>query len=426
MPRALSDPSVGRVVTNGFSFPKGSYPVEALTPKPGYSIFFEPADGDDKSGEWEEWPDRYVFDIVISAERVPSLCRSLFALLPSRIYPILDVLGHDAYREIDPYISYDLLGFDRFLASVRAFREYLFDDGLVGFGAMTDDPFFYIFVDEHKIITVRAAVFLKERVERILHAFDLEAIAEPAGADSAAHEHRGVLITPGDRPEVLSSEEIVEFLRDDWRLVLNVDPDENVDDEGNPLGTTPWIALVRFDPPVESEAEEDGAESEGDSEDSTDAEGAEDETESPEANGVRETVSGSRRRPGSGSDTAGSNPGTDPVRPNSGANSGANAGAGGSAGTGAESAVGESPDEVQSPKYAEIVLSADNLREAEDLALDAADDLLRQAEETELEPMIVSVYRLTGEDLADVLGRRSPEPVPDDLSPSRVFHTQWL
>lgn len=419
MPRALSDPAVGRVVTNGFSFPKGSYPVEALTPKPGYSIFFEPADGDDKSGEWEEWPDRYVFDIVISAERVPSLCRSLFALLPSRIYPILDVLGHDAYREIDPYISYDLLGFDRFLASVRAFREYLFDDGLVGFGAMTDDPFFYIFVDEHKIITVRAAVFLKERVERILHAFDLEAIAEPAGADSAAHEHRGVLITPGDRPEVLSSEEIVEFLRDDWRLVLNVDPDENVDDEGNPLGTTPWIALVRFDPTVESDAEEDGADSEGDSEDSSDPEGSGDGSESPEADGVGEAASEGRRRSGGAAGSAAPNPATGPGRSSAGVNAGA-------PGTGAESGAGEVADEVQSPKYAEIVLSADNLREAEDLALDAADDLLRQAEETELEPMIVSVYRLTGEDLADVLGRRSPEPVPDDLSPSRVFHTQWL
>lgn len=420
MPRALSDPAVGRVVTSGFAFPKGSYPVEALTPRPGYSIFFEPADGDDKSGEWEEWPDRYVFDIVISAERVPSLCRSLFALLPSRIYPILDVLGHDAYREIDPYISYDLLGFDRFLASVRAFREYLFDDGLVGFGAMTDDPFFYIFVDEHKIITVRAAVFLKERVERILHAFDLEAIAEPAGADSAAHEHRGVLITPGDRPEVLSSEEIVEFLRDDWRLVLNVDPDENVDDDGNPLGTTPWIALVRFDPPVEPETDEEVPDSETASDDGAGPETSSDAMRPGDADDGEEDAAGIRAR-STRSDAdrpraaakartgvagpAASDPSTDPIQ--------AGAGDAGS-------------DDSQSPKYAEIVLSADNLREAEDLALDAADDLLRQAEESELEPMIVSVYRLTGEDLADVLGRRSPDPVPDDLSPSRVFHTQWL
>lgn len=45
-------------------------------------------------------------------------------------------------------------------------------------------------------------------------------MAEPAGADSAAHEHRGVLDTPKDRPELLNHDEILERLRDEWRLLL--------------------------------------------------------------------------------------------------------------------------------------------------------------------------------------------------------------
>lgn len=240
-----ADPSIQRVTSGNFQFPLGAYPVEPLTPRPGFSMHFEPADGDDESGEWEEWPDRYVYDVVISAERVEPLCRMLFSVFPGRVYPILDVLGHDHYREIDPYISYDLVGLDRFTDAVRRFRDFLLEDGMCGFGAMSEEPFFYIFIDEHKIITLRCEPGLKEKVEKILSAFDLEQVEEPAGADAAAHEHRGVLMVPSDKPDLLSQEEIVERLKDEWSLLLNVDPDTNMDDEGRDLGVTPWRVIVR-------------------------------------------------------------------------------------------------------------------------------------------------------------------------------------
>jgi hypothetical protein len=242
---AKADPSIQRVVSGTFQFPLGAYPVEPLTPKAGFSVHFEPADGDDSEGEWEEWPDRYVYDVVISAERVEPLCRLLFSLLQPRVYPILDVLGHDAYREIDPYISYDLVGQDRFTDAVRRYRDFLFEDGMCGFGAMSEEPFFYIFIDEHKIITLRCEPSIKDKVEKILAAFDLEAVEEPAGADAAAHEHRGVLSAPADKPDLLSQEEIVERLKEDWQLLLNVDPDTNVDDEGKEVGKTPWRVIIR-------------------------------------------------------------------------------------------------------------------------------------------------------------------------------------
>src|SRR5690606_14644378 len=40
-------------------------------------------------------------------------------------------------------------------------------------------------------------------------------------------------------------EEILEELRDQWQLMLNVDPESNVDDEGNELGITHWRLLAR-------------------------------------------------------------------------------------------------------------------------------------------------------------------------------------
>lgn len=239
-----ADPSIERLTVGTFRFPLGAYPVEPMTPKAGYSVHFEPSDGGAEE-DWEEWPDRYIFDAVISAERVEALCRTLFALFPGRVYPILDVMGNDAYREIDPYISYELVGLDRFTDAIRQFRDFLFEDGMCGFGAMTEEPFFYVFVDEHKIVTIRCEPAMKEKVEKILHAFDLEAIESPAGADSAAHEHRSVLATPADQPQLLGPEEIVEHLRDDWQLVLNIDPETNLDDSGRELGVTLWRAVVR-------------------------------------------------------------------------------------------------------------------------------------------------------------------------------------
>lgn len=253
MPRCQVDAKIERVVVDGFHFPLGVYPVETMTPKQGYSMDFEPADGGGESGgsdeaddHWEEWPDRYMFDVVISSDRLEALVRALLWIMPGRVYPILDILGQDAYREVDPYVAYELVGQERFIDAIRRYKAMFYEDGLCGFGAMVDEPhFFYFFVDEHKIVTIRAETVLQEKIEKILAAFDLEQMDSPAGADAAAHEHRGVLEHPDDRPDLLTMDEIVEALRDEWRLSLNIDPDTNVDDEGHALGLTFWRTLIR-------------------------------------------------------------------------------------------------------------------------------------------------------------------------------------
>jgi hypothetical protein len=189
-----------------------------------------------------------VYDIVVSAARLPALLRTLLSLMPGRVYPILDVLGQDSYREVDPYIAYQPVGIERLIDGMRRFGAFLFEDGLCGFGAISEEPFYYVFVDEHKIVTVRAEASLKERVERALASFDLAQIEEPAGVDAVAHEHRGVLSAPEDNAQLLTAEEVVERLIDAWRLTLNIDIDSNLDDDNRPLGMTLWRCLVRSVP----------------------------------------------------------------------------------------------------------------------------------------------------------------------------------
>ncbi|MCA9279451.1 MAG: hypothetical protein H6815_01530 [Phycisphaeraceae bacterium] len=237
------DSSLKRIQVDGFSFPLGVYPLESMVPTPGYTVEFEPADTD--SDEWDEWPDRYLFDINISANRLGALLRLLLTLAPGRVFPILDVLGVDAYREVDPYLAYELIGIEHVIDALRRFETFLLEDGLVGFGVMSENPFMYLFLDEHKILTLRVEVHLREQVEAMLAAFELMPVEELASVDSSTHEHTSVLIAPEDRPDLLSPEEIVEYLRDHWLLTLNVDPESNVDDEGNDLGFTAWRCLVR-------------------------------------------------------------------------------------------------------------------------------------------------------------------------------------
>jgi hypothetical protein len=327
-----------------------------------------------------------VYDILVPAGRVEPLCRTLFSLLPGRIFPILDFLGQDEWREVDPYVSYDLLGMDRFMESLRRFRGFFYEDGLVGFGAMSEEPFLYVFVDEHKVVTVRVEADLKERVEKVLAAFDLEPIEELLSADSVTHEHRSVLEAADDRPDLLTADEIVEVLRDEWRLVLNIDPETNVDEEGKDLGATGWRCILRFDPPspqaVATQGEKEEAEAE-EGEGEAKAEGEEKEEK-------EETASG-----GSGE------------------------------GGGKTDAVGEDPVS----RYAEIFLVADSFHAATDLALEALEGLLDAGgieidPETTPEPVMVVADRWNTDDFIAAVEKATGQK--PDMTETKIAHANWL
>lgn len=388
MPRSKSDSSLSRHQIDAFKFPLGVYPVEELAPKPGYTLDFEAGDGEESEGDWEEWPDRYVFDAVLSAERVPALVRTLLCLMPNKVYPILDILGHDAFREIDPYVSYELVGLDRIVEAIRQVPDFFFEDGLAGFGAMSQEPFIYFFVDEHKIVTIRAEAPLREKIEKLLAAFDLEHREDAAGVDAAAHEHRTILVAPESEPNLMSFDEIVEQLHDDWRLVLNIDPETNVDEEGKELGVCGWWCRVRVslpqnakDSPRDSSATEDSPES-----------GL---THRRPARALPPALSGSSK---ADSDAQGSF--DEDAKP-----------------------------PAWEPRYIEVLLTAENLREAEDTAVESALKLAGPDADAEGLPPPVAVFtdRLTPEQLEESLAKVGKKKIPKGpMVPGRVLSARWL
>jgi hypothetical protein len=357
------DTSIVRHEVEGFKFPLGVYPVEDMKPKPGYTLDFEPADGGDESGDWEEWPDRYVFDAVLSAERVPGLVRLLLGMMPAKVYPILDILGHDAFREIDPYVSWDLVGTDRIMEAIRQVPGFFYEDGLCGFGAMSEEPFLYFFVDEHKIVTIRAESVLRDKIERLMTAFGLTQTEEAAGVDSAAHEHRSVLVTPKEDPISMSFDEIVEQLRDDWRLVLNIDPETNVDDDGKDLGRTTWWCRVRV--AVGAAASE---------EEPVKKKPATAAWESPEEDGAAE----------------------------------------------------EEDEGEWATRYAEVVLSATCLREAEEMAAEAAERLAGVEDSDAPPPFVVFADRMTEDQASEYLGRSGKKKGKGGEDSGGILSVKWV
>ncbi|MEK6700635.1 MAG: hypothetical protein AABZ53_00070 [Planctomycetota bacterium] len=390
MPRSKSDSSLTRHEIDAFKFPLGVYPVEELAPKPGYTLDFEAGDGDESDGDWEEWPDRYVFDAVLSAERVPALVRTILALMPNKVYPILDILGHDAFREIDPYVSYELVGLDRLVEAIRQVPDFFFEDGLCGFGAMSQEPFIYFFVDEHKIVTIRAEAPLREKIEKVLAAFDLEHREDAAGVDAAAHEHRTILVAPDTEAHLMSFDEIVEQLHDDWRLVLNIDPETNVDEEGKELGVCAWWCRVRVSLPQNAkDSPHDPAGS----------------TDSPESGPP------SHRRP------------TRALPP------AAHDGPKGEEVEKEESQDDDPPPPPWEPRYIEVLLTAENLREAEDTAVESALKLAGPEADVEGLPPPVAVFtdRLTPEQLEESLTKVGKKKIPKGpMVPGRVLSARWL
>lgn len=227
---------------SGFQLPLGLEPTEAIAPREGYTV--ESIPGDDDA------PETVRYSVACSFEKVAPLLRDLFELLPDEVYPVVESISNDAYRPLDIFSARATIEFDDFLEVWNEYEQVILEDGAVGAGAQSDEPYMEVFLDAWKVITVQVPEEMRDEVERLLAVHEVEQV-EHTWPPEVAERHdppllvREILLVDSeDSPDL---DEIIFQLREAWELELEVDPEDNVDDKGRRLGRTLWrvIAVVR-------------------------------------------------------------------------------------------------------------------------------------------------------------------------------------
>jgi len=233
---------IQRVVIDGFALPLGFVPgdMDKLpVPTPGYTLDYVVGEDDD--------PDTYSFYVVTSHEQLARLTERVFELLPEEVHGIVEIGSRDAYRSLDVYLADEPIRVEEFLDGWHRFESFLLEDGSIGSGANSEEPFVEVFLDQWKGLAIHVPVLMRETVEAILGTFELGEVAQtwPALDEETANEALRVRPVLSEDDEYSPGvDEMLLQLREAWRLQLNIDRDTNLDDSGREIGLTLWHAMV--------------------------------------------------------------------------------------------------------------------------------------------------------------------------------------
>ncbi len=231
-----------RGVINGFELPLGLVASGVAPPTEGYTL-------DYTTGEGEE-PDTYSFHVVVSHERLAAVIDRVFDLLPDEeVWGIVEIGSRDAYRSVDVFMAAEPITLGEFREGWRQYEPFLLEDGSIGAGANSEEPFVEVFVDQWKGLWIHTPLSMRDQIEEMLTDFGLIEVSqtwpEPSDGEadaSEALEMRSVLAIEDEfSPDV---EELLLQLRHVWGLELNVDPNSNIDEGGRSLGSTLWHAMI--------------------------------------------------------------------------------------------------------------------------------------------------------------------------------------
>jgi hypothetical protein len=128
-----------------FEFPLGIELVEGenFRQREGYEVTYLKDD---------EQP-RYQFLIVVSVDEVPDLVRRLAVLLPSRVRLVLEIPGRmQGDRDVCEVYMSDEVPRGEFLKAFAAHDLLFSHDGMVGFGALSEETGEELFIDDHKML----------------------------------------------------------------------------------------------------------------------------------------------------------------------------------------------------------------------------------------------------------------------------------
>ncbi|MBL9141000.1 MAG: hypothetical protein JNK53_03955, partial [Phycisphaerae bacterium] len=224
---------------SGFQLPLGLEPTEAIAPRQGFTVEF--VEGEDEA------PDTFRYAIACTFEKIAPLIRDLFELLPDEVYPLVEASSKDAYRAVDVFGARESTEFDDFLECWKEYEQVILEDGAIGAGAQSDEPYMEIFVDAWKVVAAQVPAEYRDDVERILERHNIEQVEHTWPPDVAERPDppltvREILVVEDeDSPDI---DEILFQLRESWALELEVDPEDNMDDAGRRLGRTLWYSIA--------------------------------------------------------------------------------------------------------------------------------------------------------------------------------------
>ena len=231
-------PLVRKKVGN-FLYPYGSFPDEDYEQLEGYESDYFTAEDDEAPG------DRYRTVVVVSAEKLVPLFLDLGQLLPERVHVVLERASEDIYTERDVFLSESEVTREQFIEVFKAYDFIFAEDGMLGLGAFGRDDPVEVFLADHKELVVFAPDLGPVRAILEKHGLQprkLEYYYERSHTHLALTQYRGLR---GTQYDYLS---VADMLRHVFGLSLQLDEDQNLDDEGRPLGLVPWRAIATVAP----------------------------------------------------------------------------------------------------------------------------------------------------------------------------------
>ncbi len=233
-----------------FGYPLGVVPPDAEEPHQGWTKTLD--DGPDAGGTTAS------YHVLVSSDRLKPLIDAAFGLLPTRVAAIVELGSCDAYRRVDVFMSAEPISLEAFRDIWEHYEPFLLEDATMAIGANAESPVIEVFLEQDKVLHLHVPDGMTSEVERMFKRFDLNEVE--CHWDRQLPENDVLEI----RPVLASGEGFTESIDDllldlklAWDLVLNIDPDRNVDDGGRELGLTLWHALVVIesrDPPLERTA----------------------------------------------------------------------------------------------------------------------------------------------------------------------------
>ena len=215
-----------------FLYSYGTFPDDDFEQREGYETEYQTADGEEGQ--------RYRTEVLVSAEKLVPLFLDLVGLLPERVFVSLERASADLYRRWDEFTSAETSR-TRFLEVFQKHHVVFTEDGHLGVGVFAADPPVEVFLGSHKEVVVFAPD----------HAPVIEVLrrhgVKPCKLDlfyQRDHQHVALTEYRGMRAPHFDYLQVADRVRHALDMSLQQDEDENVDDEGRPLGLVPWHAVV--------------------------------------------------------------------------------------------------------------------------------------------------------------------------------------